>query len=186
MVTGLMLNELEILAFKGAETLSSDELFQLLFDDDDIVRTIAATVLHLRGDPQLFDRILDLASHQDAYVRDFCAFLLGQYGTPMRPYRELSIDTLLKLIKDDSYEVRAGAAAAIGHLYYKHMPKLVEEALFKAASDRSATVRLSVAYALGSSSDLEKAEKILTNMLNDKSQNVVEWAEVGLDIMLDN
>ena len=186
MVTGLKLDELEILAFKGAETLSSDELFQLLFDDDDIVRTISATVLHLRGDPQLFNKILELATHQDAYVRDFCAFLLGQYGTPEKPYRELSIDTLLKLIKDDSYEVRAGAAAALGHLYYKDMPPLVEEALFKAAYDRSATVRLSVACALGSSTDMKKAEKILKNMLNDKSQNVAEWAEVGLEILSDD
>ncbi len=186
MVTCLKLDELEILAFKGAETLSSDELFQLLFDDDDIVRTIVAKVLQLRGDAQIFERVLDLASHQNAYVRDFCAFLLGQYGTPEKPYRELSINTLLKLIKDNNYEVRAGAAAAIGHLYYKDMPQLVEEALFKAASDRSATVRADVACALGSSTDTEKAEKILKNMLNDKSQNVVEWAEVGLDILLDD
>ena len=84
----------------------------------------------------------------------------------MRPYRELSIDTLLKLIKDDSYEVRAGAAAAIGHLYYKDMPPLVEEALFKAAFDKSATVRLSVACALGSSTNVEKAEKILKNIVS--------------------
>ena len=184
MVAGLKLDELEILAFKGAETLNSEELFQLLFDEDNIVRTIVAKVLQLRGDPQLFERILDLASHQDAYVRDLCAFLLGQYGTPEKSYRELSINTLLKLIKDNNYEVRAGAAAALGHLYYKDMPPLVEEALFKAASDKSATVRLSVACALGSCANVKKAEKLLVTMLNDKSQNVAEWAEVGLDILL--
>ena len=171
-------SEIEILAFKGAETLSNNDLYNLLFDEDCRVRSIVAKVLQIKGDGDLFKKIF-------SFVRELCAFILGQYGTPDKPYKDLSVNTLISLTNDSCLDVKLSAVAALGHLYNDSiMPDIAEDRLFTLASDGNPNVRMYVALALGSCANINKAKDILLNLLQDNNKEVIEWAEVGLDILL--
>ena len=178
-------NEIEILAFKGAETLSNNDLYNLLFDEDCRVRSIVAKVLQIKGDGDLFKKIVSLERDDRPFVRELCAFILGQYGTPDKPYKDLSVNTLISLTNDSCLDVKLSAVAALGHLYNDSiMPDTAEDRLFTLASDGNSNVRMYVALALGSCANINKAKDILLNLLQDNNKEVIEWAEVGLDILL--
>jgi len=176
---------LRLLLWKTLKNYSSAELLNLICDSDYVVRTAAAKQLHFRPESEVFDRVLKLCSSDIEFEREISAFILGQLGTPKKPYREQSISPLLSLMQDASVDVRAAAAAAFGHLFYKDMPVVVEEALFDRVNDNDATVRCNVALALGSATNIDQAEKILLQLLSDLDEEVREYAALSLDILLD-
>jgi HEAT repeat protein len=176
---------LRALLWRALKNYSSLELLNLVRDSDYIVRTAAAKQLHFRPESEVFDAVLKLCSSPIEFEREIGAFILGQLGTPQKPFRDQSVPTLLNLIQDKSADVRAAAAAAFGHLYYKDMPVTVEKALFDAASDNDVIVRCCVASSLGGAANVEQAEKILLQLVSDLDEEVREYAELGLDILLD-
>ena len=107
---------LRLLASRELARWPLEAIYNLLFDEDEAVRTMAARQLHLRGDENIFDQVATLVSATDARSRALCAFVLGQLGTPHAPFKEASIPILLQLIGDEQAEVRAWAADAMGRL----------------------------------------------------------------------
>lgn len=129
----------------------------------------------------IFRRIVPLTSNTNAYVREISAFVLGQLGTPVMPKRRQSYSYLIDLLADEDADVRAAAAAGIGHLSYKKMPVIAEERLIALKDDESKNVRSSVAYALGNSSGKDKALKALKFLLKDFDS--APYAKLGMDIL---
>jgi HEAT repeat protein len=147
-----------------------------LLSPEEMRRFAAAQQLHLRGDNRTFEYVVSLSKAQDASYRDVATFTLGQLGTPNRPFRKQSIPILSNLLRYDPIsQVRAGAAAALGHLSALESFEYLNDA----SKDKDADVRASVAFALGTIKD-EKAIQPLIKLTHDDDSEVVSWAVVGL------
>lgn len=183
----LTISTLEILAWKGTERLSDDEVLELLFDDDYKVRSIAGRVIQLRGNRYLFTKILDLTENQSSFLREISAFILGQFDTPTKGYRDKSLPILSKLIKDEDFEVRAAAISSIGHLYNDDkdcMPDVISNELLLATHDEFSLVRECAVVALASANKSEKIIKRLNFLLkHDIDKGVREATALALDII---
>ena len=174
---------LRLLASQTLKAWSNDGAFKLLSDEDYVVRTLAARELHTRCGKEIFDKLVTLASSGSDFMREICAFALGQFGTPKMPYKNETIPVLLNLITDVSAEVRAASAAALGHICFDGMPREVENALYVAVSDADKDVRCCVASSLGNASKRQETIDALNKLLQDPEKEVQEYAELGKDIL---
>ncbi|RUL77619.1 HEAT repeat domain-containing protein [Dyella choica] len=173
---------LRLLVADGLKHWSSQALVGAAQDKSAIVRTAAARELHARPDVDaILEKIIPLISSKSAYVREISAFVLGQLGTPTMPRRKDSYPYLIELLSDDDEDVRAAAAAGIGHLSYEKMPKVAEVRLIALKDDKSKKVRASVAYALGNSSGARDALNALKSLSKDRHS--APYARLGLDIL---
>ena len=152
---------IRLLAFQALKHWPTKPLFCLLYDDDVIVRSAAARELHGRGEAETFERLKGCLADSRHYVREICAFTLGQLRTPEMPFREESIPLLMELLDDTDTEVRATAVSSFGHLFSHDMPKDVESRLISMIDDSDEDVRASIAFALGSSSGSQEARAAL-------------------------
>ena len=176
---------LRLLVSQALRNWSTKAVLKLIFEDDCIVRTLAARELQIRGDQEIYDHVIKFVHDDRAYVREICAFTLGQLGTPDMPYRDVSHSSLLNLLKDGNSEVRAAAASALGHLFFSSMPEGIENALIISSQDEDKTVRACVAYALGNSSGRKAVKQALKQLLNDTEESVRSYAELGFEMLKD-
>ncbi len=173
---------LRFILWKALERYSTRDLLNFLYDHDPIVRTSAAKQLQLRGTPEIFRKVKLLCHHKTDTVREIAAFVLGQLGTPQFPFKKQSVSVLIKLLKkDSSHEVRAAAAAALGHLGSNE----AMESLLQSVHDKHDQVRTCVAFALGSMLPSTKVEDVLRKLSFDKKREVRSWARLSLDILKD-
>ncbi len=176
---------LHFLAYQAIKTWSADKLLPLLADADSVVRTLAAQQLQLNSSDLIFNEVIKLLGHTTDYVRESAAFVLGQLGTPERPYRDKALPYLLDMINDKSEDVRGAAIAALGHLYVEDekMPNAVTQLIIKLASDSSSEVRSCVAFALGHSVSSDIVISTLEQLKHDSIEEVCSFAELGLDLL---
>ncbi len=173
---------LRLILWKALQKYSTARLCTLLSDNDPIVRTSAAKQLHLRGTKAIYLKATELCEHEKTDSREIGAFLLGQLGAPKRPFRKQSIPILVNLLGNDpSMEVRAAAAAALGHL------EAVEASgeLIGRAIDPSPEVRVCVAFALGALKHSREIGTALRKLSRDENNEVREWADLSLEILQD-
>lgn len=182
--TDLSVSTIRLLASQTLKKWTVSSILKLLEDDDYVVRTLASRELHQRGGQDVFDEMVKFSSSPTGFVREIAAFVLGQLGTPNMPFKNESLPILLRLITDDQSEVRAAAAAAMGHICFSNMPEEVEESLYKAASDVDNDVRCCVASSLGNASRTDKTWAVLDVLLQDSDSQVREYAQLGKDILL--
>lgn len=168
---------LRLLVFQALKLYSTEVLITFLEDKDSIVRTAAARELHTRGGSAVFDAAETLSKAKRFEVREIAAFLHGQIGTPHLPFREQSIATLLDMLNDDYFEVRAAALFSLGHLRatdaLSHALKLVEDA--------APEVRTGVAFFLGAVPTSNEVLTALDNLSKDKNAEVRDWAFFALE-----
>lgn len=107
---------LRMLVFQALKAYPTKALLPFLRDSDSIVRTAAARQLQVRGGSAVFEHARQLATSKKKDDREIAAFILGQLGTPERPFKGESLPLLQKLCADRSAEVRETAVASLGHL----------------------------------------------------------------------
>lgn len=139
-------------------------------------RFAAAKILHLFGDADTAHHALALTGSAVAEHREVGAFLLGQLGTASLPVRRASVRVLSQLLTaDDVADVRAEAAAALGHLKSRESV----EVLCLASADSDPDVRANSAFALGRIGG-NRAKRVLHVLSRDEDHEVREWAALGL------
>lgn len=171
-------NNLDGLVFQALRLYEDFALVQFLYDENPIVHSAAARELQIRGSKIAFDAAIELIEKPDAKLRDIGCFMLGQIGKD-RPFKGQSIPLLVKhLAADESADVRAQCAAALGHL------KADEAApqLIVAAREESTDVRASVAAAIGQLIPSVELRELLRVLLTDEDNEVREWAELSEEI----
>lgn len=173
---------IRLLVFQALKAYPTGALHALIDDEDCLVRSAVARELQMRGEASTFEFIVDLKSDARDFVREICAFTLGQLGTPGYPFRTESIPILIGLASDESEEVRAAAISGLGHISANE----AVETLINAASDASPTVRASAAGALGSVDATPEVMRAVRALLHDEHSDVREWAEVGLELLSGN
>jgi len=154
-------------------------LHEELLSSEEMRRFAAAERLRLRGDNRTFEYVVSLSKAQDASYREVAAFIFGQLGTPNRPFRKQSIPILSDLLRYDPIsKVRAGAAAALGHLSALESFEYLNDA----SEDKDADVRANVAFAFGAIKG-EKVIEPLIRLTHDDDSEVASWAVLGLSIL---
>lgn len=175
---------LHLLAFQTIQSLQVERLLPLLSDGDSVVRALAAQQLQLKGDDLVFKEIAKLTRSPVDYTRESVAFIMGQLGTPERPYKNKALPYLLDMINDKSDIVRSAAVSALGHLYVdERMPNEVSDLVVCLATDSSSQVRSCVAFALGHSLRSSVVVDALNKLKKDPNEDVRSYAELGFELL---
>lgn len=119
---------LRMLVSQALGLYKTNSLLAFLHDPNAIVRSAAARHLQTRGDPEVFERAIELAQSKRRDDREIAAFLLGQLGTPLQPFKGKSVPVLEKLCGDRAYVVRIAALAALGHLRATQSEEVIRHA----------------------------------------------------------
>lgn len=172
---------LRMLVAEALKKWTTDSLLVLLEDEDVIVRTAVARELQIRGELVIFKKMQSHATDTRSYMREIAAFVLGQLGTPVMPFKQESIPMLLRLASDSDKDVRAAVAAAFGHLCYRGMSREIEDCLIALCSDKDKDVRACAAYALGNSSGRREIRDLLAQLENQKY--VGSYATLALEML---
>lgn len=167
------------LVWQALKQYRNEHLYQFLHDKSPIVRTIAARELQIRGAKDTFRKMEILARSESAVLKELCAFILGQLGTPKAPYKNESIPYLLALSADKSPNVRSAAIAALGHLRADDKQTII----LKAAKDKSPKVRLAAAAALIHLKRSASSTKCLKQLCKDRNREVRSWAQTSLEFL---
>jgi len=164
---------LHTLIWQALELYSVDLLPQFLTDKKVHVRMGAARAIQLKGGEPEFELACSMLKSSTRLDRELGAFILGQLGTPVLPYKKESVPLLEHLLEADrAASVRAIAATALGHLRARESI----DTLILAADDSSPDVRSSVASALIRFPKSSKARACLNRLSRDESPSVRYWA----------
>jgi HEAT repeat protein len=169
------------------QTMSEQDLFDCVLDEDVILRTSAARQIQMRGTADGFEFAVSLASSSRFEHREASAFILGQLGAPECTYLERSLKYLYLLLVDQYYEVRTTAVYAFS-FYSMNIPQKIPEIVDKLRSisdDISIPVKVAVAHTLGFIYHHE-AKKCLMNMVHDQDHDVRKEAEYSLELHEEN
>lgn len=140
--------------------------------------------LHVRGTDEVFDAAAAQCRKKTNASRSLGADILGQLGTPGRPYREPSLKQLWSLLRSArSPHVLNSILVAIGHLQEKTDTRNVR-LLTGLANHKNELVRSGVVNALLSRSD-PKSIATLIQLSRDPRVAVRDWATFGLGSMID-
>jgi HEAT repeat protein len=179
---------LAIFANRYLDTLTTQDLIDLVDDPSPEVRTMVARKLQCRGTQDVFDFAKLWSKSVSDYQREIAAFTLGQLGClfdneKKYPFKLESKPILMNLIDDKHYEVRAAAIAAFGHLY-QSLDIDIEKAILSKVNDKYEEVRIAIAITLGNSSGDQTVRNVYSQYIQENNE-VSEWAEVGLEILED-
>jgi HEAT repeat protein len=162
---------------KGMSDLTPEELVRFLSDDDVIVRSSAAMLLHLSpAERGVFNAVLELAGSAKVENREVAAYVLGQFGAPDVPFRQESLPILDQLQDDPDVEVRIAALSALVHLGGPE----ARDGVVRAATDVSADVRRLVAYQLDLVAQSPATEAALERLSEDPDAGVRDEARASL------
>ncbi len=160
---------------------SDGQLHEVILRGEYDEKRAAASELTTRGGMANFHKALEFCKSPDSAVREQGAFVLGQLGTPERPFSEESAPVLIDLLDNDPVEdVRAAAAFALGHL---RNPKAVSS-LIAHADDDSAEIRFGLAFALGHFDDPDVVAPLIA-LSTDADYDVRNWATFSLGTCLE-
>ena len=185
--------EVAFLAYQYLESQTDETVFKYLQDIDGKVRTIAGKVIQLRGSDDLFNQVITLKDADKYYLRENCAFVLGQFKTTRADFLAQIPPILFTLAQDKSVSVKTTAIYSFGHFYCYHPMRLplseidqqVRQLILTNATHALPSVRTSCAYALASMPDDDEVRQTLNTLLYDEDIDVSEWAEVSLEILDD-
>lgn len=180
--------EVEGLAWCYMKTLTDESLFQLLDSDEDVVRTLASMTIQLRATDFLFHQVLTLQDAKPYYLREVCAYILGQIKVDKIEYLRQIPEVLFKLSQDKRLLVKRAAICALGHFYRFHRDKVpvsdeIYQMILNASKYKSAGIRSASAFSLSKMPDCEEVRQTLHRLLEDEDIDVQEWAEVALEIL---
>ncbi|MEM7253421.1 MAG: hypothetical protein AAF493_18560 [Pseudomonadota bacterium] len=137
-----------------------------------------------RGTEEVFGLAADRCRKKDNASRSLGADILGQLGTPDRPFREPSLDVLWRLLSlAKSPLVLNSALVAVGHLQEKSDVRNIH-LIASFAKHPSEIVRYGVVHALLARSD-PRSITTLVGLSNDEAVMVRDWATFGLGSMVE-
>ncbi len=147
-----------------------DPLIKQLENEDTIVRGEAMRSLRDLNDPRVIPRILELSLDEDPLIQTFVPYLIGVLYTP--DYA----DFLIGKLSHQRFEIRAGAAFALGVAQEKR----ALSALREATNDPRHNVRITAISALGLLADQASLGLIQNAIDNDPNPQARDAAKVAL------
>ncbi|MFC4529754.1 HEAT repeat domain-containing protein [Sphaerisporangium dianthi] len=163
--------------------LGVGELIAVALEDDDPdgpARWKAVDALHARGDLETFTEARRLCASDSRAERVLGVDILGELGTPQRPFVDKTLSVLRYLAaSDDDVRVLHAVLIAFGHLRdQRALPSVIE-----LSTHPDPTVRYGAAYALshvvGRPPD-PAGLAALRRLATDPDEDVADWAALGL------
>jgi HEAT repeat protein len=163
------------------ENFSTEKLIELALTESETQAREYITVLHFRANLKVLQAAQKLCQSKNKKERELGADILGQLGIPNRAFPEESLQTLLKLLEQEtSTDVICAIGFALGHLQdYRGIKPLVK---FK--NHPNADVRYSVVFGILCQEN-ELAINTLIELSSDEDEDVRNWATFGLGSQID-
>jgi len=178
-------HSLRTLVAQALRAYKTPELLQFLRSKDVVVRSAAARELQIRGGKAVLHQTVLLLADEMPQSREVASFILGQLGTPKRPFRIPSIAALLaQVAKETDTDVLEAALVSLGHL---RATDVIAE-LHRFSKHKAPNVRAAFAYYLGlSNAQNPKVSNEVTTLLEtlrrDRHRTVRSAAKFSQDVM---
>jgi len=184
-------NNFDNLAWQGMEQANLKKLFSYLKDNDYRVRTLASQAIQIKYSTKKSFHFLIKMLHSFNHIeREIGAYTLGQLGTPKMHFAKETLPFLYKLLNDKNEEVLVATISAIGHLwsYTSDLEnKKIIKKIINFTKHKNSDIKISSLITLSSIKFNKKIKNIIKNILiQDKNEEVKEWAEVALEILNEN
>ncbi len=176
-------SDLYILAWQRVKQLTNRELLCFICSKDALVRDLIIREFHLRPSREVFEIAVALIHDKRAQARESGYLILGQLGSPNRPFRDDSMPLImLGLESERSVSVQCAIACAIGHLEppQSFHTKIIDGFLRYLDSNRK-SLQLAIAFAVARLSTSDQLDRLLEKLLSSGDPDVKEWVEIGLE-----
>lgn len=180
------ITKLEFLAWRYVDTLPDKQVFELLFNEEDKVRETAGRVIQQRATDFLFEKVCALQHEPKAYLREICAFILGQIQFSRLEQQNKILEILVHLAQDKRIRVKATALQSFGYFYTWHEIPVTNEILNLTLANSkhpSASVRFAVTYSLSVMPDCPAVRQAIDELLDDENFDVRDWADFALEML---
>ncbi|MFN6571298.1 HEAT repeat domain-containing protein [Dendronalium sp. ChiSLP03b] len=155
------------------DSRSTQELIKLALTEKD---EDAVSILHFRGNQEVFAAASKLCASQNPQERELGADILGQLGIPDRTFPDECLAILLKLLEcEQNADVLNSIAVAFGHL---HDARAISS-LVRLKNHPCSSVRYGVVFGLLGYED-KLAINTLIELSSDQDDEVRNWATFGL------
>jgi HEAT repeat protein len=139
--------------------------------------------LQLRGTREVFIAAASLCRSTNPHERRLGADILGQLGTPKRPFRIKSVRILHQMLRAESEtKVLNSILTALGHCQKKN-DRYGLRSICRFHVRRSTAVRFGVVMALLGRTDKLSVDTLVA-LSADKSPGIRDWATFGLGTMI--
>lgn len=158
---------------------STDDLVQLALDENDLEKyNCLLQLLYYRGNEEVFCKAVELCKDTHPDKRVLGAHILAQLGRPHSLiHQEETVDLLLEMLDDESYEVIAASATS---LRCREDPKSIKP-LVELSSHNSPDVRYAVIEALSVLVSLDELVlQTILELANDADRDVRERAVMSI------
>ncbi|MFT3960593.1 hypothetical protein [Propionivibrio sp.] len=175
--------DLHILAWQRVRELTNAELLCFIRSKNTQVRDLIIREFHVRPSREVLEIALSLVNEKKAVARAAGYLILGQLGSPDRPFRNDSIPAIMKGIESEKLpSVRCAIAYAIGHLA---PPKIFHEQIIvgflRYLDTKNRSLQEAVAFAVAGLSPSDRLNQLIEVLLADGDQDIREWVEIGLE-----
>ncbi len=154
--------------------------FALTEEDEDKIWE-AISLLHFRGNREVFEAARKLCESNNANERRLGADILGQLGLPDRAFPDEAVAILLGLLEDEEEAtVLNSVAVALGHM----RSPLAVDPLSSLKNHPHEDVRDGVVFGLLTHKDMLAIETLI-ELSADEVEHVRDWATFGLGSMIE-
>lgn len=176
-------SDLYLLAWQRVRELELHELLKFVNSKSTTVRELVVQEMHIRGSEDVFRAACSLTASTKARVRSAGFLVLGQLGTPERPFRAESVPILLDgLERERTILVRCSIAYAIGHL---GIPEAQNERIIERLVDYlesgNRSVDKAVAFSIAGLCRTPALELLVAKIHAKCDEDLNDWVTIGLD-----
>jgi len=176
-------SDLYILAWQRVKQLTNAELLCFVRSKNALVRDLVIREFHVRPSRDVLEIALSLLHEKKAIARAAGYLILGQLGSPDRPFRDDSMPPILRGIESEkSPSVRCAIAYAIGHLVPpRPFHEQIIGGLLRFLDAKEKSLSVSIAFAIAGLSLSDRLDQLMKRLLADGDQDVREWVEISLE-----
>lgn len=160
--------------------LKNSELLCFACSKDALVRDLVIREFHVRPCREVFEIAAELVHDKRSRTRETGYLILGQLGSPERPFREQSIPLIIQGLKSEkSILPQCAIAYAIGHLVPpRALNEEIVDGLFRYLAGNRKSLQMAVAFAIAGLSITDRLDELVKGLLSSGSQDVREWVEL--------
>jgi HEAT repeat protein len=165
--------------------MSTEDLVRMaLAEEDEDKSWNCVMALHVRGTHEVFKAASTLCQSHNANERRLGADILGQLGSPERPFTEEALVILHQLVTEEKDpRVLNSTLVAIGHTQPRDDQRAVNR-IAELRNHPNSEVRYGVVHALSGREDVVSISALL-ELMRDEDNDVRNWATFGIGTQID-
>lgn len=176
-------SDVYLLAWQRVRQFTNNELLCFVCSKDALVRDLVVREFHMRPSREVFEIAAGLVHDKRARARAAGYLILGQLGSPDRPFRDNSMPLIMQgLAAEKLVSVQCAIAYAIGHL----VPPMalhggIIDYLSHCLDSNRKSLQVAVAFAVAGLSRSDQLNRLVEKLLAAEDQDVREWVDISLE-----